>query len=792
MAFAQGIVAFSTVRLVYGNELVATDFNRDGVSDLLIASAAPPLQLAGTSLLALVGLGDGLFFDNTATLLTSVPAATINPSAIVTADFNRDGISDFFVADAGRLDPSPFPGAQNQLALSTQGGSWFNAATTNLPARADVSLSASAADIDGNGSVDLYVGNVDGFLSVPPTILLNDGTGSFAVDGSRLPEAVVDPAQRYTAATFIDANVNGRSDLFLGGGSGTASTLLENVAGVFGPAPGPSMPGKAFGGSSFDSVAYSLDITGDALPDLLVANTTDGFVGRALQVFVNQGGFEFTDESARRLAGVNELDPGIRRVLFADLNRDGATDLLLEAARGPAQVLLNDGDGHFFAPLGSVLSGIDGPLAVGDFNGDGNPDIVAWSGRPSTTLSFFAGDGAFPYRTTGTDGDDFLSGTNRADVLDGRAGSDVIRGGGGNDHLNGGEGDDELQGGSGDDRLEGDDGSDLLVAAAGNDTILGGAGNDRILGLEGADVVDGGAGMDVWHLQGVLRQYEVAGDAKVNARIAGAAGSASLTAVEAIQWLDGRLTFDPNDHFAQAYRLYFVTLGRAPDPLGNDFWSAHLDAGASLSDVTSALLASPESQRLYSGLGDTQFVQALYANTLQRPAEPEGLSYWVARLAGGMSRAEVAAGFAESPEHVALRAGAVDAGLFDVDEGSASVARIYYGALGRSPEVEGLAYWRALLESHASLVQVSEAIAASDEFSRLYGGLSNDAFVAALYQQVLDRAPGLSETAFWMAQLDAGLSRGAVMLGFTDSIEHQTATVAQIERGIVVADASVV
>lgn len=79
-----------------------------------------------------------------------------------------------------------------------------------------------------------------------------------------------------------------------------------------------------------------------------------------------------------------------------DFNRDGALDLVMTADTIGHQVnlLLGNGDGTF-RPAADLPNGADGTSAlVGDFNGDGRPDVVvgnAWSGSVSVLLN----DGAW-------------------------------------------------------------------------------------------------------------------------------------------------------------------------------------------------------------------------------------------------------------------------------------------------------------------------------------------------------------------------------------------------------------
>jgi len=79
------------------------------------------------------------------------------------------------------------------------------------------------------------------------------------------------------------------------------------------------------------------------------------------------------------------------RLWPVDLNRDGITDLVSTGFNGMVQVSIGKGDGTFNPP---VRSGFQGEvLAVGDFNGDQRPDVVASQGMGQTTYVILPGKG---------------------------------------------------------------------------------------------------------------------------------------------------------------------------------------------------------------------------------------------------------------------------------------------------------------------------------------------------------------------------------------------------------------
>ncbi|MEM9133404.1 MAG: DUF4214 domain-containing protein [Actinomycetota bacterium] len=99
------------------------------------------------------------------------------------------------------------------------------------------------------------------------------------------------------------------------------------------------------------------------------------------------------------------------------------------------------------------------------------------------------------------------------------------------------------------------------------------------------------------------------------------------------------------------------------------------------------------------------------------------------------------------------------------------ISRLYQAYFLREPDDAGFDYWVGTRANGADLGAISQEFAGSSEFVTAYGSLSNAGFVDLVYANVLDRAPDAEGRAHWIAQLDAGMSRGAVMTGFSESTE---------------------
>ncbi len=126
---------------------------------------------------------------------------------------------------------------------------------------------------------------------------------------------------------------------------------------------------------------------------------------------------------------------------------------------------------------------------------------------------------------------------------------------------------------------------------------------------------------------------------------------------------------------------------------------------------------------------------------------------------------------AVQPLDVALLRDAGVAVLTDQELGEHQVARLYVAAFGRNADSAGLIQQYAGLRAGETLAQLGDGIVGSAEFSSRYGGLSDAAYVNALYQNVLGRAGDASGVAFYTGALARGASRGTILAVFADSDE---------------------
>jgi subtilisin-like proprotein convertase family protein len=335
------------------------------------------------------------------------------------------------------------------------------------------------------------------------------------------------------------------------------------------------------------------------------------------------------------------------------------------------------------------------------------------------------------------------------------------------------------------------DGNDVIAGNGAGNVLHGARGNDQLIGHGGNDFLSGGPGVDTAVFARAYLEYRSSVSAGMGT-LDGPEGRDELASIENLGFVDGRLAFDPGDHMAQAYRLYLATLDRAPDALGLNFQSARLDAGTRLADVASGFVSSPEFQSTYGSLASEQLVDLLYRNVLERSAAPNEIAFHVSRLQSGASPSDIVVGFSESPEHIRKHLDALRPGLWDIDEGLAGIARLYFGMLERTPETAGLVFYKDALVRGLTVAEAANGFAASVEFQARYGPLDDAAYVTQLYANILERPAAADEVAFHVNRLAAGASRGDAAAGFTEAPEYQAKVLPFFEHGIAVADAGFV
>jgi hypothetical protein len=263
-------------------------------------------------------------------------------------------------------------------------------------------------DVDGDGDLDAILGNGPGntdYAGEANTIWLNDGQGRFRDAGLRLIGSHGGEWDETHSVAAADLDGDGDLDLFFGNAIASPSTVWSG-----GGEGGFSLSGEyrttpvmERGYSASESAALG-DLDGDGDLDAYVGNCCRnqwmasggnvilerGYADAYNMVWWNDGSGQFTD-SGQRLGNW-----ATGAVALGDLDGDGDLDAF-EANRGGGahaepddprdardMVWLNDGAGAF-ADSGQRLGNGDGyAVALGDLDGDGDLDAYvgnAYQGR---------------------------------------------------------------------------------------------------------------------------------------------------------------------------------------------------------------------------------------------------------------------------------------------------------------------------------------------------------------------------------------------------------------------------
>lgn len=254
-------------------------------------------------------------------------------------------------------------------------------------------------DFNGDGKLDVLLldepaggGQLTGI-----TVLLGDGNGAFTTG----PTTQVSVPAAVGGVDIGDFNHDGKLDFVIQEGeSGPIQVFFGNGDGTFTPGPKTVLPAAVVGaanGHTFQLVDGGVgDFNNDGNLDLVV---TDGYY---LQVMLGHGDGTFSPGPGTPVsAGVLG-----NNVVVGDFNGDGDPDIAAPNAGTsslpPLEIYAGHGDGTFTAVpncCGAPAFGINAEQVVaGDFNDDGRPDLAvvaqdSQSGYPFDYLEVFLGNG---------------------------------------------------------------------------------------------------------------------------------------------------------------------------------------------------------------------------------------------------------------------------------------------------------------------------------------------------------------------------------------------------------------
>ncbi len=301
--------------------------------------------------------------------VNAIPSASLTPFAssplvlggsrvgylVATGDFNSDGKMDIAVVDSQSHTVTIYLGNGIGGFTASSGGPFQ---TGSSP------VALLVADLNRDGKPDLAIAN-QGVNTL--TVLFGNGAGGFA-PAPRSPFAV-----GFNPTSLVVGNINedGTPVVYVAGLASTQFTRLKRD--MFGNffTDTISLPSGSRSGIA------AADFNGDGRFDVAFSDIA-GTVGILLKA----------DTDYNPLVNITStIHP--QGIVAADLNGDGKMDLVTYDATG-IEVLIGNGSGGFteatgspFVPGAGSITGISS-VSIGDFNGDGKPDLFVVR-TPSST-----------------------------------------------------------------------------------------------------------------------------------------------------------------------------------------------------------------------------------------------------------------------------------------------------------------------------------------------------------------------------------------------------------------------
>ncbi len=329
--------------------------------------------------------GHGNFSDATNEILpVQPPAFHGGANQFLVKDFNGDGLQDVFLGCFG-IDAEPFGGENNFLLLQSADGKLIDVSSTHLPPFHLITHAETAGDIDGDGDIDIFVvewrGDQDfGFY-------INDGTGKFTLDNTRVPYELNHPGS--LSYKLVDVDNDGDPDLYGGaimkaeGDIGFLQTrgflVLNDGTGYFQYADSTALPIKPYPDfRSCNQPDQSIaDLNLDGFPDILDGMTNGDTAGSqsAIRLLYSNGNGTYKDFTYKLPITLGTACP-----YTADFNNDGYEDIVVKASAEPQRIkiFLNNANFEFVdaTALLPMLHDPDTYAYPGDLDNDGDIDMV--------------------------------------------------------------------------------------------------------------------------------------------------------------------------------------------------------------------------------------------------------------------------------------------------------------------------------------------------------------------------------------------------------------------------------
>lgn len=297
----------------YGG-IAAGDFNGDGILDMGLA-------MHGQGLKALKGKGKLTYENFSSGLPTTSQFAS---RAVVSADFNQDGIADMAGLSEGKFGDE-FPPANGVRVCYGGKDGWTCRAVgegvvTEVATEGLFGDQLTTGDVNGDGRMDIAVSTFEHTRDL--IVWLNDGKGGFTPFNQGLPQQV-----HYLWVDLQDVDGDGRDDL-IASISGLRKDAYRGIR-VFlsGPEGFKEMTAGGLPSKEVFFAVQACDLDNDGQMEIVGGSGTG-----AIAVFSLKGG-EW--QRLQSVPGLPKTVPGrISGLYCRDLNGDGRKDIVVNFSGG--------------------------------------------------------------------------------------------------------------------------------------------------------------------------------------------------------------------------------------------------------------------------------------------------------------------------------------------------------------------------------------------------------------------------------------------------------------------------
>jgi VCBS repeat-containing protein len=378
--------------IAYPSAILSADFDRDGNLDLAASGTFAAISL-------LTGLGDGNFaaakrYETGLVRVDSASSFRETPQGVIVTDVNGDSHEDAVLLFGDGPVATQLGNSDGTFQPVVSSGPFASINSGNVGLGFGSFRNPVLADFNNDGRLDLVSTSQQSGIG----IVFGQGDGSFPTNHTAAPTG--------TAKVVADFNSDGRLDVAAVGNS-AVNVYLARPDGTL-----PEFQNAVQYATGARSIITG-DFNGDSTLDLAIASgsgtvsvllgNADGTFAAALNVTV--GVFPF--------GGSSGIQP--QAIQAGDFNNDGHLDLVVLGFAGTGLVLPGNGNGTFgpsftFTTLGGPDGGLNAGrhVAVGDFNGDGKLDIVTASEAHANFfssgggLSVLLGNGNFTFQAAVT------------------------------------------------------------------------------------------------------------------------------------------------------------------------------------------------------------------------------------------------------------------------------------------------------------------------------------------------------------------------------------------------------